>query len=307
MVMHGLEGGVYYLDPLLAFAHRSDLIFLKSVSGLIPRREVPDVLLENGDFTPDRIRRYILHRTNNKIDVQVAPDSLKPDTILVVSTMVVQAEWQTLFYQQRTYQHPFQSLKEHGYLEAKVDMMTDVRIVPWKQDHQLGVTVAALPLKDKDLLFIIVLPLGSHGFADVEQAILKENDVLDTIFGGLEPTLVRLGIPRFRINTTFYMREGLQSLGMVQAFDPNLADFSKLSNATLMNDKLYLSDIVHAAAIEVNEEGVSPSSAASPIQLGHPFGMVPPDYSFIADHPFLFFIRHTVVGKTLLSGKYLGP
>ena len=65
---------------------------------------------------------------------------------------------------------------------------------------------------------------------------------------------------------------------------------------------LVLSKVVHKAFVEVNEEGTEAATAAVMMQLS--LTITPP---FVADHPFLFFIRHNPSKSILFAGRYSSP
>lgn len=66
---------------------------------------------------------------------------------------------------------------------------------------------------------------------------------------------------------------------------------------------LVLSKVVHKAFVEVNEEGTEAAAATATIMM---MRMSMPA-SFIADHPFLFFIRHNPSMSILFAGRYCTP
>src|SRR4029434_10136934 len=95
---------------------------------------------------------------------------------------------------------------------------------------------------------------------------------------------VQVGLPRFKLEETYDLEEILVSMGMVDTFSPQ-CDFSGMSC-----DKLFLSKVVHKLFVQVNEEGTVAGAATAAIMNVGSVGM-PPEM-FMADHPFLFFIRH---------------
>lgn len=74
------------------------------------------------------------------------------------------------------------------------------------------------------------------------------------------------------------------------------------------DDDLALSEVIHKAFVEVNEEGTEAAATTAVIvveitSIGRP--KVPK--VFIADHPFLFFIRHNPSNTILFAGQYTTP
>ena len=110
----------------------------------------------------------------------------------------------------------------------------------------------------------------------------------------------QVDLPKFKLEETYDLEEILVSMGMVDAFSPQKCDFSGMSC-----DNLVLSKVVHKSFVEVNEEGtVAGAATAAIIRLG---SVGKPPERFMADHPFLFFIRHNPTQSILFYGRYSSP
>lgn len=76
-----------------------------------------------------------------------------------------------------------------------------------------------------------------------------------------------------------------------------------LTGMSPAND-LFLSQVVHKAFLEVNEEGTEAAAATGAV-VGLTSILIPE--TFNADHPFLFFIRHNPSMLILFAGRYCSP
>ena len=72
--------------------------------------------------------------------------------------------------------------------------------------------------------------------------------------------------------------------------------------------ELPISDVIHKAFIDVNEEGTE-AAAATAVVVGHVRGVrvEPPTPVFRADHPFVFLIRDTRSDSILFLGRLAAP
>src|SRR5690606_11587365 len=92
----------------------------------------------------------------------------------------------------------------------------------------------------------------------------------------------------------------LTTMGMGIAFNPQMADFSGISN-----DRLFISEVKQKSFIEVNEEG---TEAAAVTSVGMGLTSAGPQvYTFRVDRPFLFAIRETATGLILFIGQVNDP
>lgn len=136
---------------------------------------------------------------------------------------------------------------------------------------------------------------------------------------------VEVRLPRFKLEQTYDLKDVLTTMGMVDAFDVAQSDFSGeiQTNYTSNNKKIFclfkpscllpgmssavdlvLSKVVHKAFVEVNEEGTEAAASTAAIVSERSLMVTP---SFIADHPFLFFIRHNPSRSVLFAGRYCSP
>uniref|UniRef100_A0A3Q3GX88 Serpin B6 n=1 Tax=Labrus bergylta TaxID=56723 RepID=A0A3Q3GX88_9LABR len=101
---------------------------------------------------------------------------------------------------------------------------------------------------------------------------------------------VEVKLPRFKLEETYELNNVLKKMGMLDAFDVSMSDFSGMS---LAND-LFLSKVVHKAFVD-------------PLVPSYGIRSVDIPFTFIADHPFLFFIKHIPTKTTLFAGRYCSP
>lgn len=76
-----------------------------------------------------------------------------------------------------------------------------------------------------------------------------------------------------------------------------------MSGMSLAND-LVLSNVIHKAFVEVNEEGTEAAAATAAVVSVRSIEI---PVNFHADHPFLFFIRHNPSRSVLFAGRYCSP
>ena len=119
-----------------------------------------------------------------------------------------------------------------------------------------------------------------------------------------EPGTVML--PRFKIEYQTQLNDVLKALGMAEAFDQNVADFSRIASIN-ETGRLYISEVKHKAYAEVNEEGTK-AAAVTSVGIAVTSVQVPREpFTMKVDRPFFFAIRDDATGAILFMGSIVEP
>lgn len=167
-----------------------------------------------------------------------------------------------------------------------------------------GYKVLEMPYAGDDLSMVVVLPTTKGGITSLEQSLTstKLNSDLATMF----ETEVNVYLPKFKFDASFKLGKTLTDLGMSDAFDPNVANFSGIVAPEF--GQLHISDVIHKAFIDVNEAGTEAAAAtAGGLFDNNCVCGPPPAQLFNADHPFLFALRDTHAGSLLFMGRVMQP
>ncbi|CAL1596615.1 unnamed protein product [Knipowitschia caucasica] len=248
------------------------------------------------------INTWVEAQTQGKITDILAKGVVDGLTKLVlVNAIYFKGNWNKQFNESSTRDYKFRINKN----ETKpVKMMHQKSKFPLTYISEASCQVIDLPYKGKELSMLVFLPNdiedGSTGLEKLEEQLTYENFVEWTRPDMMDEVEVQVGFPRFKMEEKYDMKNVLTSMGMVDAFDMGKSDFSGMSPA---ND-LFLSKVVHKAFVEVNEEGTEAAAATAAIMMLR-CAMRPA--AFIADHPFLFFIRHNATNSVLFAGRYCSP
>ena len=108
-------------------------------------------------------------------------------------------------------------------------------------------------------------------------------------------------MPKFKFESEFGLADPLAALGMTDAFDPDKADFSGMTE----RKDLYVSSVIHKAFVAVDEKGTE-AAAATAVIVGVTSAQQP-DVTLTIDRPFLFIIRDLPTGQILFIGRVLNP
>lgn len=241
------------------------------------------------------INAWVEQQTNEKIKDLLPPKVLNALTRLVlVNAIYFKGFWDNQFKSRDTREMEFWLLTE---VAVKVPMM--------HQEHQFGywendwLQIMEMPYKEESLSLIVLLPKEKTGITDLEQKLNFEN--MMAWQSRLRKRKVIVFFPKFKIESQFSLGQTLALMGMPDAFDPELADFS----AMVGQKELYISAVIHKAFLEVNEEGSEAAAATGVVVSVTSIAPSPP--IFKADHPFVFFIRYNKSQSILFLGRVLNP
>uniref|UniRef100_A0A3B4WDD4 Leukocyte elastase inhibitor n=1 Tax=Seriola lalandi dorsalis TaxID=1841481 RepID=A0A3B4WDD4_SERLL len=264
--------------------------------------------LESVDFSNSseaarlNINSWVESQTQGKIKDVLAEGVVDNMTRLVlVNAIYFKGNWNKQFQQSSTHDAQFKLNKN----DAKpVKMMHQKTKFPLTYIPEANCQILEMPYKGKELSMLIFLPMdiedSSTGLEKLEKELTYENFVEWTRSDMMDEIEVQVGLPRFKMEENYDMKDVLVSMGMVDAFDMIMSDFSGMSPA---ND-LALSKVVHKAFVEVNEEGTEAAAATAAVMM---LRCALRPATFIADHPFLFFIRHNPSMSILFAGRYCSP
>ncbi len=160
------------------------------------------------------------------------------------------------------------------------------------------VQVLELPYRGENLSMIIVLPREQDGLSGFEESI--STHVLNRLTEQFNNQKLQVFIPKFKLVSSCELKETLVAMGMS-------LPFSARANFTGMTKKkeLFISEIVHKAFIDVNEEGTE-AAAATAVTM-RKLAVPMPSEVFRADHPFIFLIRENSSGSILFMGRMVNP
>jgi serpin B len=244
------------------------------------------------------INGWVEKQTRDKIKDLIAKDVLQPDTQLVLTNAIYfKGKWAVEFSKKATNDELFFTAPEKS---AKVPMMHIRGGYGYYEDADLQ--ALEMPYKGNELAMVVFLPKKKDGLAALEKSLTPVN--LAKWVGGLRYTeTVIVTLPRFKMTSEFSLAKQLASMGMKDLFSMG-ADLSGMRR----DGGLFISDAIHKAFVEVNEEGTEAAAATAIIARPTAAAVNPrPIPVFRADHPFAFTIRDRRNGSVLFMGRVADP
>lgn len=165
-------------------------------------------------------------------------------------------------------------------------------------DATLNADVVDLPYVGNDFSMTILLPSERNGIEHLKSVLTVQN--LNRAIGNLYPKDMKLRLPKLKLDTKYTLKPALESLGIKKIFSAD-ADLSGISGTK----NLYVSDVLHKAVLEVNEEGSEAAAVTGfVIQLRTAAFVTPPPLPKVyVDHPFIFLIRNDRTNTIMFLGE----
>ncbi len=257
---------------------------------------------ESPDGAVEAINQWVKQETQDKIEGVINRDSITDDTSLVVTNAIYfKGDWDEPFEKDFTSDQPFYLLD--GQV-VQVPMMFQPN--SYSRFVGEGYQAVELPYRGNDFDLLVVMP-DEGTFEAFEQSL--SGDRLQTITEYMSGGPVILELPRFKLEYSFSAKEGLQGLGLSDAFDRDRADFEPIASSLfgLPIEELWIEDAVQKAFIEVNEKGSQAAAATAFFGGSMAASIPPPPVEITIDRPFIFLLRHSDTGAVLFMGRVLNP
>ncbi|XP_039107826.1 serpin B10 [Hyaena hyaena] len=244
------------------------------------------------------INSWVESQTEGKI-VNLLPDDAVDSTtrMVLVNALYFKGIWEHQFLVQNTTEKPFRINKSISKPVQMMSVKTKLNVFCIPKPQAMGLQ---LYYNSRDLSLLILLPEDIEGLDQLEKALTYEELSQWTSEDMMELCEVQLYLPKFMLEETHDLKSTLSSMGMSDAFNEAIADFSGMS----MGRNLFLSNVFHKAFVEINEQGTE-ASAGTGSEVS--FRSKLPSIEFNANHPFLFFIRHNRTDSILFYGRFCSP
>ncbi|MFY9800630.1 MAG: serpin family protein [Methanoregula sp.] len=248
-----------------------------------------------------RINQWVEEKTNNRIKDLIPAGAIDPMVRLVITNAVYfKGTWIKQFdinktvdadfrvTSNKTTRVPMMERTDEGAIFRYADT-ADLQVLEMPYEHTSG----------KQLSMIVLLPKVNN-LSSAERAL--DPKALPLITGKFQSQRVKVWFPKFKMETEYRLPESLTALGMPTAFSP-AADFSGMDGTK----NLFISDVIHKAFVDVNEEGTEAAAATAVIMKYSAAAPENPIPEFRADHPFLFLIQDDETGTVLFIGRVVNP
>lgn len=243
--------------------------------------------------TAEDINSWVSSKTDGMID-QLVDRIAADDQLFLINALAFDDVWQ----------EPYEESDVQG--DTFATEKGDEQSVRMMHSHETAYLENSLaegflkPYKNYNFAFVALLPKQGVRLADLV-ASLDGTSLHDMITNPVPNIEVSAGLPKFSLDYQTTLNDQLVAMGVRDAFDPNLADFSRM--ATLKDGNLAISTVLQKTFIDVNEAG---TKAAAVTAIGEAGSTATPDdpevREVILDRPFVYFIIDNMTLTPLFAG-----
>lgn len=240
------------------------------------------------DSAPGKVNRWVEENTDGMIP-EILDEVSDTAVLYLLSAMAFDAEWQQKYFSTQ----PGVFTAETG--EAReVEMMYAQESLYLEDDRATGFLK---PYADPRYAFAVLLP--NEGMELDEYIASLDGSALYDLLNSPQEVTVQTAMPKFETAYSTELSGVLAEMGMPDAFNPHLADFSRMGDTK--TGMLYISRVLHKTFLSVTPRGTR-AGAASLMELE--CGGIPPTPTkqVILDRPFVYMILDREAGVPLFLG-----
>jgi serpin B len=251
----------------------------------------------NPDECRTVINTWVAGQTNDKILNLLPEGSIVSNTALVLTNAIYfLADWLYAFNPDCTMDKDFRLMDNSTVKVPGMSYNNSDSAVVMRYSRMSGVSALDFPYKGDRLAMTVLLP-DSGAFTSAENSLSAS--MLSQLFSAFRPETLQVSLPKFTFTFgTVSLTDAFKALGMTDAFQPELADFSGIDGTR----DLCVDDIYHKAFINVDEKGTEAAAATAVVLIYKSARPV-----FIVNRPFIFVIRDKETGTVLFIGRVLNP
>ena len=117
------------------------------------------------------------------------------------------------------------------------------------------------------------------------ESLLQSEGFLTELTGDYNAAELVWSVPKFDVKSSTDLKDILRTLGVTDAFDPNMADFTPLTDSGAM-----VNSVMQAARVKIDEEGVEAAAYTEIVAADSGPMELPPVVEMNLNRPFLFAI-----------------
>lgn len=201
------------------------------------------------------VNRWLSKQTDKMLDG--ALEELNTEAVMMLlNALSFEAEWETVYKKSDVHDGEFVSLKGES---QQATFLFSEESCYFSMENGRGF---AKDYKKSGYQFIALIPEEGVSFSDFLAGLTGER-LFETLKNG-QKVDVEVSLPKFSCEYKADLKEALQKMGMVQAFDGGAADFDCLGE--LIDGRLHIENMMQMTTLTVDEKGTR-AGAVSKVEM----------------------------------------
>ncbi len=250
----------------------------------------------------DNLNKWVSNKTFEMVPNLLSNDQVNESTKLVlINALAINMEWESPF--EKAHEGTFYSKDNEATLVDTMTKETSSSSISYYKDS--SITVLAMDYKeyeDNRLQFLAIMPQNDlQSYANsfslgTLNTITNKLTKASKTENGLD-----ISIPKFSFERKYSLKTDLMALGMTDAFDDKLADFSNIKY------DLFVNEVIHESKIDCFEEGTKAAAATAITMYEASSAEQSKPIDVKINHPFLFLILDKKTNEVWFVGTVYEP
>lgn len=242
--------------------------------------------------TLQNINHWVSENTDGMIP-SILEEIKEEDVIYLLNALSFDAEWQSIYREDMIWNDIFTTA---AGTEQLVPMLHSEESVYLEDENATGFVKY---YKGKKYAFVALLPKEDTTVAEYVEGLTA--DGLNKLLENKTNTTVETTMPKFSTEYSFELNDILQQMGMIEAFDEDNADFSKMATSDLGN--IYISKVLQKTFIAVDERGTK-AGAATAVAMANKMALIQKKVVNL-NRPFVYMIIECENNEPLFMGTMM--
>ncbi|MEE1030991.1 MAG: serpin family protein [Ruminococcus sp.] len=230
--------------------------------------------------TKNEINDWVKDKTDGMIPTIL--DKIPEDAVMyLINALAFEAEWEDIYDEYQVRDRIF--TLENG-TEKEIELMYSDENRYLEDEYETGFIKNYM---DGKYAFAALLPKDDISVQEYVDSLTGEH--LQELLSNAQEVQVSAAIPKFEMEYDIEMSDILVQMGMGDAFDAELADFSRLGQSDVGN--IFINRVLHKTYIEVAEQGTK-AGAATVVEMSAKEGAAPVEEikEVHLDRPFVYML-----------------
>lgn len=209
-------------------------------------------------------------------------DEIPQEAVMyLINALAFEAEWGEVYKKNQVHEGIF--TKEDGEKQT-AQFMYGTEGYYLKDDRAKGFLKF---YRDSNYAFVALLP--NEGITVSEYLSTMDGERLETLLARRPRTAVQTSLPKFETEYSTELSQVLFNMGMVDAFDEELANFTELGTYEGGQKNIYISRVLHKTHIAVGEKGTK-AGAATVVEMAKGTAVEVYENEVYLDRPFVYML-----------------